>query len=170
MQAPTASIRVQVVQAAAARRRIHWHAKCTVVWEGGRLPCHDHGFDGAEFGRFVQFLRPKVLDENGSYHNPSHPCACGMRSCANAYSWHILTYRVSCFSCVRVFPRLSHLLQVLLIADQMISRIEYVHNKNFIHRYSLARNSISYPVHVCVCILCRRVFLLSLFSTCRALA
>ncbi len=24
---------------------------------------------------------------------------------------------------------------VLMLADQMIGRIEYVHNKNFIHRY-----------------------------------
>jgi casein kinase 1 alpha len=26
---------------------------------------------------------------------------------------------------------------VLMLADQMIGRIEYVHNKNFIHRYSI---------------------------------
>jgi hypothetical protein len=26
---------------------------------------------------------------------------------------------------------------VLMLADQMIGRIEYVHNKNFIHRYIL---------------------------------
>ncbi len=37
---------------------------------------------------------------------------------------------------------------VLMLADQMIGRIEYVHNKNFIHRYILIlyRVTVPYPL------------------------
>jgi hypothetical protein len=35
---------------------------------------------------------------------------------------------------------------VLMLADQMIGRIEYVHNKNFIHRYLIVLLAGPYPL------------------------